>query len=114
MPHDETVFIANAVGILAAFFTVGIPLAIWFFGMRKWHTNSRQSFALKISLWPLVIFSSQLGGPIARMIVGLPTHPYRLDVFGTLQGLIGIAIVTIPVMFGIGYLIAIKKFPRTG
>lgn len=111
MTQDETVIMANAVGILAAFFAVGLPLAIWFFGMRKWRTNSRRSFALKFSLWPLVIFSFQLGGPIARMIVGLPTSHHRLDLFGTLQGLIGIAIVTIPVMFGIGYLIAIKKFP---
>lgn len=44
------------------------------------------------------------------MIVGLAISPYRLDLLGTLQSLIGVAIVIIPVMFGIGYLIAIKSF----
>jgi hypothetical protein len=86
-----------------------IPIIIIKFGMNKWEPKNRVSFAQKFSLWPVVICSINFGSPIL--------HLFNLPVASTsnfgqvIYEWLCIGLCTIPIFYGIGYMIAIKRFP---
>ncbi len=73
-----------------------------------WKPASRKSYAAKFSLWPAIFFSSQLAGPLARTIFGVP-GPYTMQLDEALKGVFVLATLPAPIFFGIGYWFARKK-----
>ena len=47
-----------------------MPVALWALTHLTWAPKTRLAYALRFSLWPLILFSTQLGGPIARHMAG--------------------------------------------
>jgi hypothetical protein len=86
-----------------------LPILIWWSLRRYWTPKTRRSYALKFAFWPLIIFSSQLAGPMARAIFGVPSR-YSMETTSTLQGVAVLVFLTAPIFLGIGYYIARKKF----
>jgi len=101
--------IASIVGMTAVFLMFFLPILIWLLLRRFWTPKTRRGYALKFAFWPLIIFSSQLGGPMARAIFGIPSR-YSMDMTSALQGVALLVFLTAPVFWGIGYFIARKKF----
>lgn len=100
---------ASIVGITAVFLMFFFPVVIWWVLRRYWKPKTRGSFALKFAFWPLIIFSSQLAGPLAREIFGISSR-YSMDAISALKGVTGLFFLTAPIFFAIGYYIARKKF----
>ena len=100
---------ASTVGITAVFLTFFLPVLIWWLLRSYWTPKTRRGYALKFAFWPLIIFSSQLAGPMARAIFGIPSR-YSMDMSSALQGVAGLVFLTAPFFWGIGYYIARKKF----
>ena len=91
-----------------------IPFVIWFFGMQKWTPKTRGSYAFKMSLWPGILLTFKLGGPISGAILGLQRRS-QSDFSETLLGLVGIAIFLTPIIYGVVWLLSAKKtFPDKG
>ena len=85
-----------------------IPFGIWF-ALRSWKPKTRKSYAAKFALWPLIIFSHSLGYPLARAIFGIPSR-YSPDLAQAIPAIVLLGLLGSPFAFGIGYLIARKKF----
>jgi hypothetical protein len=102
--------VAGGIGVTAGLLSIGIPIGIWFIAMRPWKPKIRTSYAARFSLWPSLLFSTQLGGPIARQMAG---HESRyLTGFGqTLGAVLLLSVVAAPFAFGIGYAIAKGRLP---
>lgn len=100
---------ASNIGLMAVVLNVVIPLALWLLLRRLWSPTTRRGYAFKFSLWPMIFFSSQLGGPVAREFVGLHSA-YSMSLGEALKGVIGLSVLLAPVFFGIGYLLARRKF----
>ena len=77
--------------------------------MRNWKPRTKLMYALKFSFWPIVILTFKLGGPITREIFGIESK-VMMDVYRSIQGLIGLFIITAPVFFAIGWWRATKLF----
>ena len=85
-----------------------IPFGIWF-SLRSWKPKTRKSYAAKFSLWSFIIFSHYLGYPIARAIFGVESS-YLPGLDHAIPGVIVAGFMGSPITFGIGYLIARRKF----
>lgn len=85
-----------------------IPFGIWF-ALRSWKPKTRKRYAAKFSLWSFIIFSHYLGYPIARAIFGIESR-YLPGLDQAIPGVIVAGFIGSPITFGIGYLIARKKF----
>ena len=85
-----------------------IPFGIWS-ALRSWKPKTRKSYAAKFSLWSFIIFSHYLGYPIARAIFGVESS-YLPGLDHAIPGVIVAGFMGSPITFGIGYLIARKKF----
>ena len=85
-----------------------IPFGIWF-ALRSWKPKTRKRYAAKFSLWSFIIFSHYLGYPIARAIFGVESS-YLPGLDHAIPGVIVAGFMGSPITFGIGYLIAGKKF----
>lgn len=99
---------ASVIGIFAAILTFGLPLALWATVLRPWRPKSRSSYALRFSLWPLVILFSQLAGPFAREAFGVHSD-YRMGAGGTIKGILGLEMLLFPIFYGIGYWLSKNK-----
>ena len=102
---------ANIHGLLSVIIGVFIPLMIWVFGMQKWTPRTRGLYAFKMSLYPIILLTFLLGGPISGAILGLQ-RPSQMDFSETLEGLVGLAIFLTPITYGVVWLLSAKKtFP---
>ncbi len=88
---------------------VAIPLLLRSLVMHKWKPRTRLIYALKFSLWPVIIFTYFLGGPISREIFGIESR-YLMDLNQTFKGVIGLSMISTPVFFAIGWWKAVKFF----
>lgn len=89
-----------------------IPVALWWCSRHFWHPESRASYALQFALWPVIFLSYQLGGPIVRILMGMPTPPFAQTLGEKIMGIFGAFAVLSPVFFLIGYAVSKKKFPE--
>ncbi len=99
---------ANDMLILGLVLSYLIPFGIWF-ALRSWKPETPKSYAAKFAFWPFIIFSHYLGYPIARAIFGIPSG-YRPNLALAFPSIILIGVLGAPFAFGIGHLIARKKF----
>lgn len=100
---------ASGIGITAVFLMFFLPVLIWWVLRRHWKPKTRRSYALKFAFWPLIIFSSQLAGPLAREIFGISSR-YSMDAISAIKGVTALFFLTAPIFFAIGYYIARNKF----
>jgi len=104
---------ASGVGMTAVFLTFFLPVLIWWALRRYWKPKTRRSYALKFSLWPAIIFSSQLAGPLAGVIFFGFYGRYEDRFISALQGVTGLIVLLAPIFFVIGYYVGRKKFKQT-
>jgi hypothetical protein len=104
---DHISKISSIHGIMSVIIGFGIPILLCLLVMIPWKPKTRGLFALKFSLWPTILLSFNLGGPISRALIGHKIS-YMLDVNQTIKGLIGLLFVTCPIFFVIGYLLSLK------
>jgi len=97
-------------GIISAVISITIPILLWLVVMRNWKPQTKLIYALKFAFWPIVILTFSLGGPISREIFGIESR-YLMDLGRSIQGLIGLFIITSPIFFAIGYWRGKKMFP---
>lgn len=93
---------ASGIGVATAILTFALPLAFWLTILRPWRPTSRSNYALRFSLWPLVILCSQLASPFAREAFGVRSD-YRMGVEGTIKGILGLEILLFPIFYGFGF-----------
>ena len=104
--------ISSTFGLYAGILAFLIPVALWWCSRHFWHPESRASYALQCALWPVIFLSYQLGGPIVRILMGLPTPPFAQTLGEKIMGIFGAFAVLGPVFFLIGYAVSKKKFPE--
>lgn len=98
--------IGNKAGILA----ILIPAATWLLLHKTWRPSTRVAYAFRFSLWPLIVASSQLGGPLARSLSGIKSR-FLMDLPQTLMAVGIVSIILALPFFGVGYLIGARRFP---
>lgn len=99
----------SRVGTLASIAEVVLPVLLWLLFLRPFKPATRLQFAFRASLWPAVILSILLGGPLVRAILNSPsrigrTVPQTLVVVGGLGLTLGI------VAFAVGWFIAENRY----
>lgn len=99
---------ASGIGVVAAILTFVLPLAFWLTVLRPWRPKSRSNYALRFSLWPLVVLCSQLAGPFAREAFGVHSD-YRMGIEGAIKGVLGLEMLLFPIFYGIGYWLSKNK-----
>jgi len=104
---------ASTVGTSAVFLTFFLPVLLWWILRRYWKPKTRRSYALKFALWPAIIFSSQLAGPLAGVIFYGFYGRYEDRLISALQGVTGLIVLLAPIFFVIGYYIGRKKFQQS-
>lgn len=109
MPGTDAVVAARTVGYLAVALSIAIPLLLWFLGHKMWSPKSKIQYALRATLWPPIIFSYQLGGPMARMLLGIESA-YARSLLDTFVGVVMMSILPMALAFSIGWRIGKKKF----
>ena len=80
------------------FLEASVPFVIWWL-LSKWKPTSRKIYALKFAFWPLIILSPPLGAYTMR-------DPFSYRLLALICG----SLFWAPLAFGIGYLIARRKF----
>lgn len=95
-------------GILSITFSILVPIVFWLLIKLLWKPKTRISYAFKFSIWPAIILSSQLGGPIARELTGFNSR-HLMDITSTLMGISLISLLTAPIFFAIGYWVSRNK-----
>ena len=104
---------SRAIGAGAGLFSVGIPIAVWYVAMRPWSPKTRIAYAARFALWPLVLVSTMLGGPLVRLIAGIESR--YLPGFAPAAGaVVLISAVAAPFAFGIGYAISTRRLELGG
>jgi hypothetical protein len=111
-PNPMTIYeISSFHGTLSAILSVAIPLALWVVLHRCWKPKKKYTYAIRFSLWPVILLSSQLAGPLSRAFIGIPSV-YSMNIERTAKGLTVIALVLVPVFLGIGWWRAKKLFGK--
>ena len=91
--------ISSTFGLYAGILAFLIPVALWWCSRHFWHPESRASYALQFALWPVIFLSYQLGGPIVRILMGLPTPPFAQTLGEKIMGIFGAFVVLGSVFF---------------
>lgn len=97
------------VGLGAGFLAAAIPCIVWF--LRSWWRPSPRNYAWRFSLWPLILSSSQLGGPLARWMADIPSRNGG-GVADKFLGVFGVSVLLAPFAFGVGYLVSKMVWPE--
>jgi hypothetical protein len=97
-------FVGGASGTLA----ITIPILIWLLVFRTWVPQSRLQYAFRFSLWPAVVLSSQMAGPIARFLFGIDQSLLRGGV-DTFVGVIVLSTTLGVICFVIGWMLGKKQ-----
>lgn len=107
----EVIPTAAAAGLLsglAGTFTLAIPYGVWFVLVRPWKPRTRRSFAYRAALWPLVILSSGLAGPLARALTG-NSSSFQQGIFESTVGLLGLSVLAAPIAFAVGWAVSARR-----
>lgn len=94
--------ISSLHGIASVLVGIALPVVLWFLILKSWRPTSRPQYSARFALWPVIILSFSLGGPISRALFGIHSS-YQMGLGETLRGLLVLAVVAAPVFFAIGW-----------
>ncbi|MCA8975827.1 MAG: hypothetical protein KDC98_13985 [Planctomycetes bacterium] len=104
-------------GIVAAALAAAVPLVGWWILYRRWRPRSRATYAIKLSLWPVVISGLPFASVLALPLAGHSTPAVPTLLLSLAQGL-GLTLVIAILFFWVGNALATKRFkpasPRLG
>lgn len=58
-------------GITSVLIGIALPVVLWLIILRSWKPTSRLQHSARFALWPMVILSFNLGGPVSRALFGI-------------------------------------------
>lgn len=94
--------LAKVVGATATVLSAAIPVILWLVLLRPWKPKTRLMYAIRFSLWPIVVLSFNIAGPVSRKLYGINSS-YLMSLGETLKGLVVLFFICGPVFFGIGW-----------
>lgn len=97
-------------GMLCGISGMVFAIGIWQTSRIFWKPKSRVSWALRFSLWALIFFSFQLGGPFVRMLLGMPPRVGQPGFPSALASVLMLGFVGGVVLFPFGYLLSKRCF----
>ena len=109
---NETAQIATLHGIVSVVIGFGLPFVFWSLFMKNFKPKTRLKYALKFTLWPIILSTFMLGGPISRELIFRIDSNHNMSLLETTAGIIGLSIITGSIFFVIGYLKGKKKFQK--
>jgi hypothetical protein len=108
----EAAQISTFHGIVSVVIGFGLPFVFWSLLLKNFKPKTRLKYALKFSLWPIIVSTFMLGGPISRELIFRIESSHTISLLETTAGIIGLFIITGPIFFIIGYLKGKKKFKK--
>lgn len=100
----------EGVGIASAVLAIAIPGGIWALSRLLISGATRTARAGRLSLWPTILASAFLGGPLVREAIGHPSR-YGMGLGDAVIGIVGVTIFFAPPMFLLG-LVLFRSSPR--
>lgn len=99
-------------GIISILIGFAVPITLWFLILRPWKPTTRLQYSARFALWPMVILSFNLGGPISRALFGIQSS-YLMSMGESLRGLFVLCVVAAPIFFAIGWWRSKKLFAES-
>jgi len=106
---DDPATISIIHGLLSVVAGGALAGLIWYFGISFRRTSNKWLHGLRFTLWSAVFGALYVGGGISQVILGLPEPRYAMTLSERLTGLLGIWILSTPVLFPIGVWIGARK-----
>ena len=103
---------ASQLGIMAGTFAIAIPLVLYFVVFHLSPPTTARAYAFRFGLWPLVVVSYTLGGPLARSFSGIQ-YRYAMDLPMQIQGVLMLSAFLYPIFWLIGRARSKKRFPQS-